>query len=297
MLMTELHIPAHFNKRDHRCNYRIDGETALLIYLHRMANADCYAHQLLLFGGNLNYLSQAFHVVSKHIHTNFSHVLTDLNRWAPLIPAFADKIHKKTSQLYPHTYQNVFGFVDGKLFATARPIRDQREFYNGHKKDHGIKEQSVSLPNGMIAHWWGPIPGRRHDKYLLGQSKLVADIKAMNVHMGNPHPPLWAIYGDPAYPLQDAIMCPYTAAVTNRQQQMNHAMSSCRVSVEWGFARVIQYWKFVDTEICMKVLEGPLQEYVDNAVLLTNLLTILYGGIMTAHFDCEDNLSIQEYLA
>ena len=29
--------------------------------------------------------------------------------------------------------------------------------YNGHKRAHGLKFQSVVIPNGLIAHLYGPV--------------------------------------------------------------------------------------------------------------------------------------------
>ena len=33
----------------------------------------------------------------------------------------------------------------------------QRIVYNGHKRVHGLKFQSVALPNGLIANMYGPV--------------------------------------------------------------------------------------------------------------------------------------------
>ena len=39
----------------------------------------------------------------------------------------------------------------------SRPGKDQRLVYNGHKRVHAFKFQSVSLPNGIIANLFGPV--------------------------------------------------------------------------------------------------------------------------------------------
>ena len=41
--------------------------------------------------------------------------------------------------------------------AISRPGKDQRLVYNGHKRVHALKFQSVSLPNGIIANLFGPV--------------------------------------------------------------------------------------------------------------------------------------------
>jgi len=50
-----------------------------------------------------------------------------------------------------------FGFIDGTVRPICRPGENQRIVYNGHKRVHAIKFQSVTLPNGMIAQLFGPV--------------------------------------------------------------------------------------------------------------------------------------------
>ena len=52
---------------------------------------------------------------------------------------------------------NCFGFVDVTVRPICRPGRDQKIVYNGHKRVHASKFQSVSLPNGLVAHLYGPV--------------------------------------------------------------------------------------------------------------------------------------------
>ena len=47
---------------------------------------------------------------------------------------------------------NCFGFVDGTVRPISRPGENQRMVYNGYKRVHGLKYQSVVVPNGLIAH-------------------------------------------------------------------------------------------------------------------------------------------------
>ena len=52
---------------------------------------------------------------------------------------------------------NCFGFVDGIVRPISRPEMNQRLVFNGHKRIHAIKFQSVVTPNGMIANMFGPL--------------------------------------------------------------------------------------------------------------------------------------------
>ena len=77
-----------------------------------------------------------------HLHTVENHLLTDFDQpWLPPanLQRFAEMIHRKGGAL-----QNCWGFVDG----TVRPTgRNMGVLYNGHKKVHSIKFQSVVAPS------------------------------------------------------------------------------------------------------------------------------------------------------
>jgi hypothetical protein len=47
-------------------------------------------------------------------------------------------------------------------------MKNQRTVYNGHKRIHAIKFQSVVTPNGLIANLFGPV-----GKVEYFQSKLI----------------------------------------------------------------------------------------------------------------------------
>ena len=47
---------------------------------------------------------------------------------------------------------NLWGFVDGTVGAISRPGIHQRVLYNGHKRYHALKFQSVVAPNGLVAN-------------------------------------------------------------------------------------------------------------------------------------------------
>jgi nuclease HARBI1 len=91
---------------------------------------------------------------------------------------------------------NIWGFIDGTLRRSCRPIEDQRVHFSGHKRSHGIKFQSVVTPDGLITCLFGPVPGSRHDSHLLAESNLLPQLRALMP----PGHPVYAFYGDSAYP-------------------------------------------------------------------------------------------------
>ena len=58
-----------------------------------------------------------------------------------------------------------WGFIDGTIRLIARPIRNQRIMFSGHKRLH-----CINAPNRLIAHMYGPIQGRWHDAFILAMS-------------------------------------------------------------------------------------------------------------------------------
>jgi hypothetical protein len=45
----------------------------------------------------------------------------------------------------------VWAFIDGTLRGICRPTYEQKRFYNGWKRKHALKFQSLITPDGMIA--------------------------------------------------------------------------------------------------------------------------------------------------
>ena len=63
------------------------------------------------------------------------------------------------------------------------------------------------------------------------------------------------VYGDPAYPLRVHSQGPFRGAVLTQQQiDFNRSMSATRISVEWTFGDIVNYFKFLDFKTKMKHL-------------------------------------------
>lgn len=138
-----------------------------------------------------------------------------------------------------------------------------------------ISFQSVVCPSGIIPNLFGPIAGRHHDAFMLCESNLMTKLGAKF------RPPdVYALYGDPAYPLRPHLIAPYKGAIITRKQQLfNRRMSREGVSVEWAFGKVVQYFAFLDFKKNLKIL---LQTYYAVGVILTNCHTCIYGSVTCA---------------
>lgn len=166
------------------------------------------------------------------------------------------------------------------------------QFYNGHKRIHSIKYQSLMLPNGIIANLFGPVNGRRHDGFLLAKSQL---LQKLDQKFGRFSSPPHA-YADTGYPLKKYLMVPFKGAVTRRHKKLNKEMSKLRVTAEWGFSKILQLFPFVDFKKNLKIYKQEVGNFYKVAVILTNCHTCLYGSQVGSYFEIEPPL-LEEYLA
>lgn len=63
-------------------------------------------------------------------------------------------------------------------------------------------------PNGIITHLFGPIEGRRHDAFMLGESNLITLLERIVKPNGDPY----VLYGDHAYGISKHIISPFRGA-------------------------------------------------------------------------------------
>ena len=81
---------------------------------------------------------------------------------------------------------------------------------------------------------------------MLADSSLLKDMQHYAFTPGPVHHPL-CVYGNPTYPMRVHLQAPFRNMVLTPQMvNFNKAMSSVRVSVEWLFGDIVEYFKFVD---------------------------------------------------
>ena len=140
-----------------KCGQRsvCDGMEGLCMVLRRFAYPCRYSDLIPRFGRPVPEISMITTEVINFIYETNHHRLTNWND-ALLNPVslqrYADAVFFKGAAL-----DNCFGFVDGTVRPICRPSEHQRLVYNGHKRVHALKFQSVTLPNGMIGNLYGPV--------------------------------------------------------------------------------------------------------------------------------------------
>jgi hypothetical protein len=203
---------------------------------------------------------------------------------------YADAIREKGAPL-----NNVIGFIDGTVRPLCRPGQFQQVVYNGHKRVHALKFQSIVSPDGLIMNLFGPLEGRRHDCALLRESGVCQQFEDHQWTDRNGLP--FAVYGDPAYPVKNYLIAPFRGARLNAEQQLfNQKMSAVRESVEWQFMKILQNFAFLDFKKNLKLFLQPVGKYYIVAAILTNCHTCLYGSITGQYFGVNPP-SLEEYLS
>ena len=113
---------------------------------------------------------------------------------------FADAVHRQGAPL-----ANCWGFIDGTVRPVSRPGKNQRVLYNGHKRVHAVKFQSIAAPNGLIANLYLPVEGKRHDSAMLAMSGILNQMQQYSVNLEGE---ILCVDGDPAYPLRPHLQAP-----------------------------------------------------------------------------------------
>ena len=168
--------------------YRFHPEELLIFSLTKIATGLPTVHLCLMyFGGAPDRWSYGYPYFLRYVDSRYRRVHTTqgLNRWVHFFPTFADaiqhhvgtdvaRIGTKTREPYiirglqfiPPSFFRIFGFVDASLKETCTPETGpdgdyqgaprkefsdemQRALYTGWKKQHGLKIQTVILPNGL----------------------------------------------------------------------------------------------------------------------------------------------------
>ena len=195
-------------------------------------------------------------------------------------------IYKKKSK---GAVSTCFGLLDGTVHFISRPnpkkrfrrIRNnnniQRAVYNGHKRKHGLKFQSVVVPDGMVAQMFGPVEGRRHDITLLKLSKLEGKMLLF--------PPDCFLYGDQAYPLRPWLLSPFRGA--NKPPSMrlwNKRMRTVRISVEHGFKIITSLFAHLKYVPAQRVFNTPVAKQFVVCTALSNMHNCLDPNQVSQHF-------------
>ena len=140
----------------------------------------------------------------------------------------------------------------------------------------------------MIANLYGPVEGRRHDCALLAMSNLLQDLRQFSYGVNGQ---VLCLFGDPAYPIKRHLQSPFCGAHLNQQQRdFNKSMSQVRVTVEWVFGDVINYFKHMDFKKNLKIGLSCVGKMYRVSAILTNAYRCLYKNNVSTFFGVDPPL-------
>ncbi len=151
-LAEALRIPKEFV-----CEQRTvcDGMEGLCMLLRRMAYPCRYSDLIPRFGRLVPEICMITMKVADFLYENRRYKIMEWNNTVlnpECLERYATAIHLRGGAL-----GNCFGFVDDTVRPICQPNANQRQVYNGHKRVHALKFQSVAIPNGLIANLYGPV--------------------------------------------------------------------------------------------------------------------------------------------
>ena len=111
---------------------------------------------------------------------------------------------------------------------------------------------------------------------MLAESGL---LQQLTQHSDSPTGQPLCIYGDPAYPFSVHLREPFNGAkMTDDEKYHNKSMSKIRVSMEWVFGDIINYFAFMDFR---KIGLSSVGKMYITCVLLPNEAACLYHNVTT----------------
>lgn len=290
-----------------RNGHKYFGEEVFLIGLYRLhfPNTTGDVMYLEMFGMYHQRVSECFGIFLRHMMLNWSYLLLDnMNYWRESIPAFSEVIRKTIFRTHNCEFEPnnfcIFGFIDNTMNAMCRPgggpVNDgvnaprndpdlQRAWYNGWKKVHGMKYQTIDLPNGMNFHVYGPVSVRHNDLYTLHNSGIDDLLTVFQQGYINQY----CVYGDSAYTIFNLanVRARHNNEVnTLREILENKAMSSARQTIEWDYGDVSKMWATLSFSKVLKMRRMPVSSMYITAMILRNAHNTMYGGNTAVYFNC-----------
>ena len=295
----------------------------VLFYLHYPCNTIDLTFKEI-FGWDSWKVNLGVKILTNWLLTNWSYLIYDnMKFWLPQFPLFAEKIKGKMAS-YGYKFPTdadpfvIKGFIDCTVYSSCRPGSGpttdgvnspryhpliQRSYYNGWKSHHGLKWQTVGLPNGvygivllisfiffillvtgMMFHAWGPVSCRHNDNWTLGASEYLLKVGDLQRDCDTKY----CDYGDSAYWPDDFLQSKHRGDnLTEEEKLENDLMSKCRQSIEWDYGHSGELWKRVSYMKGLKLRKQPICNIVSLCFLLTNAHVCMNASQTSEYFNCK----------
>lgn len=133
-----------------RNQYKTSPTLTTLILLRRLASPSRWTEVVHIFRKHPSHMSEIFREGLHRFCNGRSHILTG--------PLHAEFVARRAVKYAECIYQKCpsldrcIGFMDGTVIGIARPgsSAEQNAAYNGHKRKHALKFQTITTPDGLI---------------------------------------------------------------------------------------------------------------------------------------------------
>lgn len=286
-LLIQFRFPEYVNVE---FRYKVSGEECFLILLRRLSYPTHFTAMKDMFGRSKSALSSIFNFALDFVYQKCKHLLSF--DWERLTPSYLDRMCALNTAK-GCILENCVGFIDGTVRPICRPGERQRMYFNGHKRIHALKYQSIVFPDGIIVFADGPYSGNRHDAGMFRDGQLR---EIFGERLKGANGSQLCFYGDAAYPAMPFMLGPYKgSSLTPEETFFNGRMSSIRIPVEWSFGKVSNLFAFQSYKQNIKLQLQPVGFYFLVATALTNCHTCFYRSQINEYFE-SDPPTIEEYL-
>ena len=124
------------------------AEEGLCLFLRRISYPNRLVDLIPLFGRHITEMSTMINIMTDEIYSLHHSRLENINHPWMNFEQYTEVVAAKGACL-----DNIWGFIDGTQVRICRPNEGQESCFNGHKRQHSLKFQSLMLPNGIIGHF------------------------------------------------------------------------------------------------------------------------------------------------
>ena len=295
--------------------HKISLEFSLLIGMMYMKGGEKFIVLQSFFGGETTVFSHAIGFLYNHLYSKYFHKIcgqsykmytqdTHLFREAIYRSCFESRLDN-----YPFEDHRIFAFVDAKSHESCRPggsgqadTRDERDvlnalqqaFYTHYGKLHGLRVQSITLPNGMFGNIF-VATAAQNDRGLLNISGIQEAYQALfdehQIYVRGQYYP--ALAGDDTYNHSLIVVRSYGG----QNDGFRECFKSARVKIEHHFGYVMSLWRLLMKFYLHRIIDrNKFQKRLVVAHFLTNCKSCFEGNTVATAFGCQTP-NIEEYLA
>jgi hypothetical protein len=246
-----------------------------------------------IYGREYSAWSRGFNYFITFMLDKWKYLVTvNLRYWAPHFHSFSEAIRFKIIEKGGIHYQTirVCCFVDCTVIATSRPGGGpaepgplaprynnflQQSSYNGWKKFHGYKYQTLEAPNGMCMDLYGPMTFRHSDTELYADSNINDRLRQIGPY---------CVYGDGIYSVQ-----------SNTMSAADPIMTKARISNEWDYGVTANLFAFCKYKRSLKMTQKNHSDYYIVSTILRNLHLCMYDGLTASYYELAAP-TLEEYL-